>query len=442
MSTKKRTLIATILLVTAFVTLLNQTVMITALPVITKAFHLSLNLAQWLTSGYVLMLGLATPISANLTDKYTSRQVFIGVVAVFLVGTFLGPLTSNFYVLLIARLLQAAAGGVLITYVQISLIALYPADKRGTIMGLISLVVSAGPAIGPSFAGLMLEFFAWQSLFYVIMPIIVLVLLVAIFTLPNFSKPRNVEIDIKSVASSMIGLGAVLVSISLFSSNAVLATFMLVGGILITWYFVRRQTKLATPLLNMAVFKKRSFTKMLIVTVLVFGIMMGTEAILPIFFEDTRGTSSLVAGLILLPGAIANALTAPIVGRYYDAHGAKLPIYLGGLIVLVTSIPLVMMTTTTSLWVTIVAYMLRMVGISMIMSAAITEGLKDLEPAEISHGTALNNALRQIASSGFNTLMVLIATAPASLVVGTHLAIWLTILCTGLLLLVGRSYLR
>lgn len=76
------------------------------------------------------------------------------------------------------------------------------------------------------------------------------------------------------------------------------------------------------------------------------------------------------------------------------------------------------------------------------MSAAITEGLKDLEPAEISHGTALNNALRQIASSGFNTLMVLIATAPASLVVGTHLAIWLTILCTGLLLLVGRSYLR
>lgn len=423
MSTKKRTLIATILLVTAFVTLLNQTVMITALPVITKAFHLSLNLAQWLTSGYVLMLGLATPISANLTDKYTSRQVLIGVVAVFLVGTFLGPLTSNFYVLLIARLLQAAAGGVLITYVQISLIALYPADKRGTIMGLISLVVSAGPAIGPSFAGLMLEFFAWQSLFYVIMPIIVLVLLVAIFTLPNFSKPRNVEIDIKSVASSMIGLGAVLVSISLFSSNAVLATFMLVGGILITWYFVRRQTKLATPLLNMAVFKKRSFTKMLIVTVLVFGIMMGTEAILPIFFEDTRGTSSLVAGLILLPGA-------------------KLPIYLGGLIVLVTSIPLVMMTTTTSLWVTIVAYMLRMVGISMIMSAAITEGLKDLEPAEISHGTALNNALRQIASSGFNTLMVLIATAPASLVVGTHLAIWLTILCTGLLLLVGRSYLR
>ncbi|ANZ66378.1 multidrug transporter [Secundilactobacillus paracollinoides] len=440
--TKNRTLIATILLVTAFVMLLNQTVMITALPVISKDFHLSLNVAQWLTSGYVLMLGLATPISANLIDKYTSRQVFIGVVTVFLVGTILGPMTSNFYVLLLARLLQAVAGGIMITYVQISLIALYPADRRGTIMGLISLVVSAGPAVGPSFSGLMLEFFSWKSLFYVIMPIIVIVLIIAIFMLPNFSKSRKVVIDIKSVTSSMVGLGSVLASISLFSSDFMLAVVMLVAGSLITWYFVHRQGKLETPLLNMSVFKKHSFTTMLIVTMLVFGIMMGTEAILPIFFEDTRGMSSLSAGLILLPGAIASALTSPIIGRYYDSHGARLPIYLGSLIVLVASISLVMMTTTTSVWVTILAYMLRMIGISMIMSVAITEGLKDLKADEISHGTTLNNALRQISGSAFNAIMVLIATIPSNLVVGTHLAIWMSILCTGLLLLVSRAYLN
>lgn len=96
MTNSRRNLISVILLTTAFLALLNQTAMITALPIITDNFHISLNLAQWLTSGYILVIGLITPLSANLIDKYSSRQIFIGVVGLLLFGSLVGPLTNNF----------------------------------------------------------------------------------------------------------------------------------------------------------------------------------------------------------------------------------------------------------------------------------------------------------------------------------------------------------
>lgn len=442
MTNSRRNLISVILLTTAFLALLNQTAMITALPIITDNFHISLNLAQWLTSGYILVIGLITPLSANLIDKYSSRQIFIGVVGLLLFGSLVGPLTNNFYILLAARLLQAVAGGILMTFVQISLISLYPVEKRGAVLGMVALVISAGPAIGPSFSGLVMQFFSWKALFYIVSPIIALLLILGICFLPNFSEPTAVKIDMPSVMSSIIGLGSILGSISLFSSNVLGAAILLIFGILVTFYFVHRQLTLTTPLLNLRLFKKASFTKMTLIVMLIFGILIGTEALLPIFLENVNHYSSLIAGLVLLPGAIANTICAPIVGRYYDQHGPKVPITIGVVLLLISSIPLVFLTKQTNIWIVIIAYIIRLIGVSTIIPTAVTEALSELAPAEISHGTAISNTLRQITGSAFTTLMILITTIPAQFVTGFHLAIWLTVICTVLLMLIAITYLR
>ena len=442
MTNSRRKLISTILLITVFIALLNQTAMITALPSITRNFQISLNLAQWLTSGYVLVIGLITPLSANLIEKFSSRQIFISIVTLFLIGTILGPLTNSFYVLLLARLLQAAAGGILLTFVQISLISLYPADQRGRVMGLVSLVVSCGPAIGPCFSGLVMQFFTWKALFYIIMPIVVVQLILGICFLPNFSNAKEVHIDLLSVMSSIIGLGSILSSISMFANNPIGATCLLVLGILVTGYFAYRQLNLTNPLLNIRVFKKASFTKMTLIVMLVFGILLGTEATLPVFLENVDYYSSLIAGLILLPGAAANAICAPLVGRYYDQHGPKMPILIGSTLLLISSIPMLLVTVQTSLWLILGAYVIRLIGVSLLISTSIAEALKELTLTEISHGTALNNTLRQVSGSAFTTIMMLIATLPSSFTTGFHLAIWLTVICTLLLLMIARSYLH
>lgn len=442
MTQRQRLLTATILLLTAFTALLNQTLMITALPIMATTLHVSLNLAQWLTAGYVLMIGLTTPLSANLAEKYTSRQLFLSIVAVFILGTIIGPLTTNFVVILLGRLIQAMAGGVLTTFVMTSMITIFPPERRGTVMGYVSLVISAGPAIGPSLSGLIMARFPWQFLFYLILPVMVLAFLVAWRWLPNYSEPHLVNIDTRSVVSSMLGVGLMLTSMTVFGQHPGVAALMLSAGFIITWDFLRRQVRIKKPLLDVSLFKKPSFSLMILMTMLIFAILMGTEALIPIYVENVVHSSSLMAGLVMLPGAVANAITAPLVGRYYDTHGVRGPLLWGLGILLVSSLPFLMMTATTSLgWLAIV-YVVRMIGVSMIMSITATEALKDLSPSQIGYGTAWTNALRQISGSAANTLLIMVSLIPSQLIIGYRLAMGVTLGAAVILTCVCIGYLR
>lgn len=430
-------IITAILLLAAFIALLNQTVMITALPVISRSFGISLTLSQWLTSGYVLMIGLITPISARIYEKFSSRQVFIGILLMLILGTLIGPLTTNFYGLLVARLIQALAAGILMTFMQISLVNLSPASQRGQVMGLVSLVVSAGPALGPSLSGVILKYFSWRALFYCILPCLIILLILTIIYLPNYSQPQATTIDSYSVLSAMLGMGMLLVGISLLMTQLWVAIVLILIGGLVLLFFTQRQLKLATPLLRLQLLKKTSFWMMLVIVMLTFGIMMGTESLLPVYFENIKESSTLVAGLVLLPGALANALVAPLAGRFYDQHGVALPLLVGAGLLLVSNIPLVFITTTTATALIVLIYVIRMIGVSLIVSVTITEGLKDLALQEISDGTALNNALRQITGSFFTTVMMAIAMSLKSFVIGLRLSIWFTVVAT--LVIIGLS---
>ena len=180
---------------------------------------------------------------------------------------------------------------------------------------------------------------------------------------------------------------------------------------------------------------------MLVIVMLAFGIMMGTESLLPVYFETIKGSSTLIAGLILLPGALANALVAPIAGKFYDQHGLALPLLAGVSLLLISNLPLVVITATTNTGLIVLTYVIRMIGISLIVSVTITEGLKDLAPQEISDGTALNNALRQIMGSAFTTVMMTIASFQKSFVFGLRLSIWFTVIATMIIVILSGYYL-
>lgn len=120
MTNKKRNTIGAVLLIATFAALLNQTLMITALPKLITVLNVNLATAQWLTTGYVLMVGISTPLSAILYEKYSTRQIFVGIMVVFLIGSIVASSGANFWAILIGRLIQAAAGGVLTTFTMIS----------------------------------------------------------------------------------------------------------------------------------------------------------------------------------------------------------------------------------------------------------------------------------------------------------------------------------
>ena len=438
---RTRRLITVILLLSSFVSLASQTMMVTALPVIQHDLHVSLNAAQWLTTGYTLIIGIVTPLSSNMYDKFTNRHVYLGIIGTFIVGTLLGCFATNFFTLLLARLIQASASGMLMSFQMTTMISIYPIEKRGSILGLSSLVISAGPAIGPTLAGFILQVLSWRWLFILVLPFMVLTWVIGYFKLANFSQPRDIKIDYLSVLISLIGSGLTLGSLTAFQENAGLGLGMLVSGLAVIAVFVKRQLHLANPMLKVQIFKYSSFRLMTIVGIFAFMVLLGTEQLLPIFTENVTHTGSFVSGLILLPGAICNAIAASIVGRIYDQYGPKWLIITGGVIMLVASIPLVTISRGSSLWVLTIAYAIRMIGNACVFSPALSEAFSQLSRAENSHGTALNNTLRQVFGAVSVTMLVVIADTPASLITGIRVAMWVTVLLVILMLVTFAHYL-
>ncbi|WP_314737258.1 MFS transporter [Limosilactobacillus urinaemulieris] len=441
-SPQVRKIITVVLLGSCFISLASQTMMVTALPVIQEDLHVSLNAVQWLTTGYTLIIGIVTPLSSNMYEKFTNRHVFIGIIGTFLVGTLVGCFASNFTSLLIARLIQACASGMLMTFQMTTMISIYPIEKRGSILGLSSLVISAAPALGPTISGLILEFLSWRWLFILVLPLMILAFIVGYLKLPNFSTPRPIKIDYISVIISLIGSGLALGSLTVFQINFWYGLIMLISGFIIIGGFVKRQLHLKNPMLKVQIFTYPSFRWMTIVGVFTFMVLLGTEQLIPIYTEKIIGMGSFLSGLILLPGAIANAITASIVGRLYDQYGPKWLITIGAVIMLVASIPLVLVSRHSSITLLTLTYMLRMIGNAFVFSPALSEAFSNLNQEENSHGTALNNTLRQVFGAVSVTLCVVIANTPASLVTGIRYGMWATVIMVILMILSFYHYLR
>lgn len=416
--------------------------MVTALPVIQNSLNVSLNAVQWLTTGYTLIIGIVTPLSSNMYEKFSNRHVFIGIIGTFIIGTLIGCFANNFASLLLARLIQACASGMLMTFQMTTMISIYPIEKRGSILGLSSLVISAAPAIGPTISGLILEFLSWRWLFILVLPLMLLAFIVGYVMLPNFSTPRPIKIDYLSVLISLVGSALALGSLTVFQINVWVGIAMLALGLLIIVAFTKRQLRLKNPMLKVQIFAYPSFRWMTIVGIFTFMVLLGTEQLMPIYTEKIIGMGSFLSGLILLPGAIANAIAALFVGRLYDQYGSKWLITIGAVIMLVASIPLVLVNQHSSVILLTLTYMLRMIGNAFVFSPALSEAFSELSQEENSHGTALNNTLRQVFGAVSVTLCVVIANTPGSLVTGIRYGMWATVIMVLLMALSFFHYLR
>ena len=437
---KIRLLVTILLLVSTFISLTSQTMMVTALPVIQEQLNVKLTSAQWLTTGYTLIIGIVTPLSSNMYEKFKNRTVFLATIGTFVLGTFLGCIANDFTMLLLARLVQACAGGILMSFQMTTMVLIYPPEKRGSILGMSALIVAVGPAIGPTLSGIILEYFSWHWLFILFVPIMSLIFIIGYFIFPNFSQPKDIKIDLLSVVLSLIGSGLALGSLTIMLENLITGIIMLVLGLVLVFIFVRRQLKLAQPMLKVQIIKYRSFRMMTLVGICAFMVLLGTEQMIPIFAEGVSHVSSMESGMILLPGAIVNAVLAPFVGRMYDTKGPKWLIPIGFLFMMASSVPLLLVTKDTSTFALTTAYALRLAGNAFCFSPAVSEAFVDVSPTDISHATALNNALRQVFGAVSVTVMVVLSDLPANLIVGTRLAFGFTTFLIVLYLVIFIAY--
>ncbi|MGE8035605.1 DHA2 family efflux MFS transporter permease subunit [Lysinibacillus sp. NPDC093692] len=417
----------TVLIFGCFLSTLNQTLLNVALSNLMGVFSVSATTVQWLATGFMLVNGVLVPITAYLMKRFSTRQLFISSMLFLLVGSIFCAVAPNFTTLLIGRMIQAVGAGIIMPLLMSIVMFIFPPEKRGSMMGLIGLAMIFAPAIAPTLAGFVIDYYSWRWLFIGIIPFVVIVIFMAMKYLINVSETANTKLDVMSVILSTIGFGLILYGFSNAGShgwddNIVIVTILV--GIMTTALFCLRQMKSSDPLLNLSVFKNKVFTLTSIINIIVTMMMYADMILLPIYLQNGRGFTALDAGLLLLPGALVNAFMSPVTGKMYDRFGAK-PLFIIGLIFVIPSMWVVTdLTETTTFSFLMIRTIFLRIGLSFITMPLNTAGLNALPKTLVTHGTAVNNTLRQIAGAIGSAVVITIFTAQTAnhaktLLVGT-----------------------
>ena len=401
------------LIIGVFTTVLNQTILSTAFPTLMTTFNISTATVQWLTTGFLLVNGIMIPVTAYLVGKVPTKRLYLMAMTVFLIGTTIAFTANGFAMLLIGRLVQAVGVGITMPLLQNIMLTIFPPNKRGAAMGVAGIAIGVAPAIGPTLSGWVIDNFGWRTLFGMIIPIVVLVLIASLFFMADVLPDRHPTLDVPSLIESSIGFGSLLYGFSEVGDKGwgspVVYGAILVGVIVIA-LFSYRQLHLEKPFLELRVFKTGIFTLSSILGSIANMAMVGAEMVIPMYLQIIHGKTALESGLTLLPGALLIAIMSPITGIVFDRIGAKRLAQLGLGILAVATVPYAFITATTpSIYITVI-YAVRMFGISMVNMPVTTNGMNALSQDMVAHGTAGNNTLRQIATSITTAVMVSVLT--------------------------------
>ncbi|MEH6942639.1 MDR family MFS transporter [Bacillus sp. JJ722] len=408
-----RPMLVAVMLVGAFVTILNQTLLSTALPHIMTDLEINPATGQWLTTAFLLTNGIMIPLTALLIEKISSKTLFLFAMISFAIGTIVCALSGSFEMLIVGRIIQAVGAGIIMPLLSVIILMIFPIERRGAAMGMVGLVYAFAPAVGPTFGGWIVDTWDWHYLFYIVFPIVILDIVFALFAMKNVVKLTNPKIDILSVALSTIGFGAFLYGFSSAGNDGwtdFKVIFSITIGAIGIGLFTWRQLVLPKPMLELRVFKSKIFTLTTIIGGILYMSMIGSGMILPIYIQQVHGKTALYSGLILLPGALLMAIMGPIVGRIYDKFGIRWLAIIGLTILTLSTIPFMFLHVDTAMWWIAVVHAVRFLGISMVMMPLTTAGINALPMKQLSHGNAAYNTLRQISASIGTAVLITILT--------------------------------
>lgn len=411
-----RNVVLAVLVSGAFVVILNQTLMNTALPALMEDFGITANSAQWVTTIFMLVNGIMIPITAFLIQRFSTRSLFFAAMGLFSLGTLLAILSPTYGVLLAGRVIQAAGGGIIMPLMQTILFAIFPIDKRGQAMGTFGLVISFAPAIGPSMSGWVVENFPWQTLFMIMLPIAIIDMIIAYFILDNVTEPTYPRLDSLSIVLSTFAFGGMLFGFGNAGNTGWLSYEVLIPlivGFVSLGIFIWRQLTLDEPMLDLRILKNPMFTLNTLLGMAVFIAMIGGMIILPLYMQNMADFTATESGLMLLPGAIIMGLMSPLTGRVFDRFGAKWLAVVGFALLTATTFMLTTLTPETSFTYLASVNAVRMFGTAMVIMPVTTAALNQLPQRMIPHGTALNNTMRQVAASVGTAVLVTVMTGTA-----------------------------
>lgn len=425
--------VAIIILGSAFGNL-SQTAMNAMFGGIAADFGVDMSLGQWVTTLYMLVIGITVPVVTFLMRRFSLRGLIVFSLGLFLVGCVVDLLASVFAILLLGRALQAISAGILMPMMMSVIMVSFPPNKRATVMGIAGIAMGFAPNIGPTVGGYLITASGWRSLFVIMaVAMIVLIAFALICIKPGPKVQRHATLDVLSLVLSAIGFGFVLLGFSNASDAGGAPVFvwapLIVGGVALV-LFIRRQKRIEHPLISMDIFQSKKYVIGFWASNFLYASFMGITLIVPLFIENVWGGTALEAGIALLPGTIAALFINPLAGALTDKFHARPVILFFGACLAVGSVSMAFIDEATPFWLILTLQGIRACGVSGLISPLTSWSMEDLPGDLMTDGSSFSTAVRQAVASMGTALMVFAITFGsqmfASVAAGFHLALALS----------------
>lgn len=417
-----------LLLVSAFVVVLNETAMGVAIPHIMEGLDVSAASAQWLTTAFMLTMAVVIPITGVLLQRFTLRRNFFTAMGLFAIGTAIAAFAPVFEILLMARIVQALGTSIMLPLLFTTVMQLVAPEHRGRTMGFVTIVTAAAPALGPTVSGVIISSLGWRWVFFIVFPIVIFVILAGAAWLRNVTPTMPARFDVFSVLLSAVGFSGVIYGLASIgeqagSTRGLPVWIPLTIGVIALIGLVLRQLALRDTdrvLLDVRVFAGRLFTVSTITVVAVSISLFGSLILLPLYIQQVLGEPAYVAGLMLLPGGILSGVLAPFVGMAYDKVGPRALILPGSVIVTTAMFAFATLGTETPVWLVIGMHVLLSIGTALMMTPLMTTALGSVTPRLYPHASAIVNTLQQVSGAAGTALFITLFTVASTTAVGEN----------------------
>jgi len=381
-----------------FMIILDATVVNVAFPTLRREFGATLAQAQWVLSIYVLSLGVTTPVSGFLADRFGIKRVYLFGLAVFVVGSFLCGLAPSLGWLIAARALQGFGGGVAQPLGPAQLYRAFPPKEQGTALGYFGIVLVFAPALGPILGGWLVDANLWRVIFFINIPIGIIGVLLGSRFLLDYQVERKPAFDPLGLITAVIGFGAVLYAASIAETNGwtgsttltafIIGILALIAHVIIELYVVKE------PMTSFRLFRNPVFLNAALVGYVATIALFSAEFLMPVYLQAFRGRTALQTGYILLAVAVTSGIATPLAGRLYDKIGPRMNMIVGFVILCINTWQLSQIEGTTPMSYILFLLALRGLAVGLTLQTSFVAALSAVPLNNLPRGSSLLNSTR------------------------------------------------
>lgn len=390
------------LIIGAFMAILDGSIVNVALPRMMAIFGSTADQIQWVLTGYMLTSGVVIPITGYLSDRFGGKKVYILSLAAFTAGSALCSLAWSNNSLVVARVIQAIGGGMMMPVSMAMIYYIVPREKIGMALGIWGVTAMVAPSIGPTLGGYLVDNFSWQWIFTINIPIGIAAVFLSMAVLEETPLKAGLKADFPGIILCAAGCFALLLALSEgqdkgWTSLYIVNLFIFSGftlALFVIWELITDQ-----PMLDIRLLKNITFAASLVcVSIATIG-LFSAIFLIPLFVQNVQGLTPLQTGLLMMPAALASGIMMPISGKLFDEIGA-LPLCLVGLTVTaITTFQLHTITYDISYREVQMILVVRALGLGLCMMPLTTAGMNTIPQFLIGRASAMGNLVRQISAS-------------------------------------------